>query len=746
GAEPALADARRALAALDCQCRPVPVSHPFHTPLMQPVADAIGARRIEGAAPRMPMTCNVSGGWLGADAASADYWARHLLAPVRWSDNVAALLRWKPDVVLEIGPGTVLCSLLGKHLAAGANALASADADEQAATIAPRVLSSLPAARSDADDADHFSNMLGELWCAGVPIDWRAYHAHEAASPGRALARTPLPGYSFERDSYWTRPEASIYVDAPSESAESAESATPASRAADATNAANTAIASNAATAASACTCTAESRSCGAACHDAAFDCDIASPQAPASRWLARLRPRRRPRMKLYCFPYAGGSSRSFDGWARIAPDWLDIVAIEWPGRNARAEAPLARDDADDLAARDAIAAAIVADAGELPVAFCGLSYGGAAATDLLSGPLRAWAASGRVKGLVVVGRAPLLEQPAIDAPADSFLLVPDALRDDPLWQEVFRPVLEADLDADTRTAHRIAQRWRDGGEHPLLTIPLQIHGGADDPAFDWRLAGDWAQISSAPLAGRHVYPGGHDFMMRCESEIVSRVAAWLRPQRAAHATAPAPTFALHWQPRPVAPEAAEATPETTPARPECAVYATGREADALEWLMPRLRAGDGHAALLCVGAGDDPLGVAQCAGFVGLWQTLAARECAGVLTLLLPADARSGPLVGAARVASAEHAALRVRLVLADDHPDLAPRAADLRWAAALARDAASFAEEPWLLRRDGRMFVPRLMPHAAPALPEGTLGAAGGPYLVTGAAGGLGRALVDW
>ncbi|WP_009908078.1 ketoreductase domain-containing protein, partial [Burkholderia thailandensis] len=52
----------------------------------------------------------------------------------------------------------------------------------------------------------------------------------------------------------------------------------------------------------------------------------------------------------------------------------------------------------------------------------------------------------------------------------------------------------------------------------------------------------------------------------------------------------------------------------------------------------------------------------------------------------------------------------------------------------------------EPWLLHRAGRMFAPRLMPHAAPALPEGALGAAGGPYLVTGAAGGVGRALIDW
>ncbi|MDI6021731.1 thioesterase domain-containing protein, partial [Burkholderia pseudomallei] len=689
GTQPALADAARALAALGCRCRPVPVSHPFHTPLMQPVADAIIAQRIAGAAPRIPMTCNVTGGWLGADAASPGYWARHLLEPVRWSDNVAALLRWQPDVVLEIGPGTVLCSLIGKHLAGGANAGAPArpngHAGANAAALAPRVLPTLPAAGDDAHDAAHFCNTIGQLWCAGVPIDWRAYHAHEAAAPGRALARVPLPGYAFERDSYWTRPRASIYVDAAQADAEpdAAPAAADHTDAADADSAraalADASDKTPAARAASTHTCSGEcacERACAAEPRPSGGVERVTAPPAPSSRGLVRLKPRRRPRMKLYCFPYAGGSSRSFDGWARTAPDWLDIVAIEWAGRNARAEESLARDDAADLAAREAIAAAIVADAGELPVAFCGLSYGGAAATELLGGPLRAWAASGRVKGLAIVGRAPLLEQPAIDAPADSFLLVPDALRDDPLWQEIFRPVLEADLDADARCAHRIAQRWRDGGRQPLLTVPLQIHGAHDDPAFDWRLAGDWARISSAPLASLHRYPGGHDFMIRCEAEIVARVAAWLRPQRAARTAAPAPTFALHWQPRAIAPNtpntpnplaaadgssagasladasqadtsgaAMGAAPGAAPL-PECAVYAAGGEASAFERLAPLLRESGDEAALLCIGAADDPLGAAQCAGFVKLWQALAARECAGTLTLVLPAGAASGPLV----------------------------------------------------------------------------------------------------
>jgi acyl transferase domain-containing protein len=38
---------------------------------------------------------------------------------------------------------------------------------------------------------------LGQLWTAGVKIDWPAFHAHERRF------RAPLPTYPFERQRYW---------------------------------------------------------------------------------------------------------------------------------------------------------------------------------------------------------------------------------------------------------------------------------------------------------------------------------------------------------------------------------------------------------------------------------------------------------------------------------------------------------------------------------------------------------------
>jgi hypothetical protein len=39
--------------------------------------------------------------------------------------------------------------------------------------------------------------------------------------------------------------------------------------------------------------------------------------------------------MRLICLPYAGGSSSSFASLAKALPDWLELCAIELPGRGS---------------------------------------------------------------------------------------------------------------------------------------------------------------------------------------------------------------------------------------------------------------------------------------------------------------------------------------------------------------------------------------------------------------------------
>ncbi|MEE3920957.1 hypothetical protein V2I01_30555 [Micromonospora sp. BRA006-A] len=40
---------------------------------------------------------------------------------------------------------------------------------------------------------------LGQLWVAGVPVDWAAYHGQTGARPGVV----DLPTYAFDHRRYW---------------------------------------------------------------------------------------------------------------------------------------------------------------------------------------------------------------------------------------------------------------------------------------------------------------------------------------------------------------------------------------------------------------------------------------------------------------------------------------------------------------------------------------------------------------
>src|SRR6185312_7790359 len=58
--------------------------------------------------------------------------------------------------------------------------------------------------------------------------------------------------------------------------------------------------------------------------------------QVFSSRALIRYRSRDNQKLRLFCFPYAGGSAASYREWSDALAGHVDVVAIEYPGRGAR--------------------------------------------------------------------------------------------------------------------------------------------------------------------------------------------------------------------------------------------------------------------------------------------------------------------------------------------------------------------------------------------------------------------------
>lgn len=98
--------------------RKVAATRAGHSALMEPILDEFRAvlSSIELHAPQIPFLSNVSGSWITEeDATSPDYWTAHIRRPVRFCENIAAILKDKNAVLLEVGPGKVLGTLAKRH-------------------------------------------------------------------------------------------------------------------------------------------------------------------------------------------------------------------------------------------------------------------------------------------------------------------------------------------------------------------------------------------------------------------------------------------------------------------------------------------------------------------------------------------------------------------------------------------------------------------------------------------------------
>ena len=161
GRPDAIAKCSEQLAAAHVVCRPAPIHVAVHSPIMDALIDPFLAELLplEFRAPRTPMLSTVTGQWMSEEQArDPRYWARQLRSQVRFDQAVATLLTEPCAVVLEVGMGSALTSLLTtqvrnrpKH-----RALALLGRDEPPA---------------EGYDIARIRQTLGELWASGIDVD-----------------------------------------------------------------------------------------------------------------------------------------------------------------------------------------------------------------------------------------------------------------------------------------------------------------------------------------------------------------------------------------------------------------------------------------------------------------------------------------------------------------------------------------------------------------------------------------------
>jgi medium-chain acyl-[acyl-carrier-protein] hydrolase len=223
-------------------------------------------------------------------------------------------------------------------------------------------------------------------------------------------------------------------------------------------------------------------------------------------------------RLRLFCFPYAGGSASVFDGWDKLLPPYVDVFAIQSPGRTVRFTEPPIR----DLNAKVAALADDIRPYLDVPAVFVGHSNGALTAFELARELQRR--GQGDVRHVVLSAkRAPHLPKldPIHALPYDEFVQRLKALKATPAevleheeLMAIFEPMLRADFALSETHEYRPDVR---------LAAPATLFWGEhdEDVPRDDMLAWREHIASETELIAFH---GDHFFIHSHRTEFVSQL------------------------------------------------------------------------------------------------------------------------------------------------------------------------------------------------------------------------------
>ncbi|EGM76589.1 Putative thioesterase involved in non-ribosomal peptide biosynthesis [Rheinheimera sp. A13L] len=225
------------------------------------------------------------------------------------------------------------------------------------------------------------------------------------------------------------------------------------------------------------------------------------------NRWFCIPRPVRQPKLRLFCFPYAGGSATTYYPWAAMLSSEVELVAIQPPGRSSRIN-ETAYSDMRQLV--DNLIENIVPLL-NVPFIFFGHSLGSRVAYELAT-RLKARQLPTPMQFFASGSRAPHIageKKQLYDLPDDAFISelqslngTPEEVLQNRELMQLFLPLLRADFQiADTYVSDKT-----------VLNCPITVLAGTEDVGIKPGHLESWKELTSC--AGEiHYVPGDHFFI-----------------------------------------------------------------------------------------------------------------------------------------------------------------------------------------------------------------------------------------
>ncbi len=238
------------------------------------------------------------------------------------------------------------------------------------------------------------------------------------------------------------------------------------------------------------------------------------------TRWLSCYKPNPRAKLRMFCFPYAGGGASIFRTWTEGLPTWTEVCPVQLPGRENRIqEKPFTI--MEQLITATATALMPYFD---LPFVFFGHSMGAWIAYELACYLRKNNNLT--PKHLFVAGRfAPHIPEP------DKFHLLPEkefkeqlkiyngtpsvVLENDEFMQLLI-PLLKSDFS--------VCETYSYTPREPL-ECPISVFNGKDDHLIDEKELCSWQQHTSNKCRVE-IFQGEHFFLRTAQKELLKSITS----------------------------------------------------------------------------------------------------------------------------------------------------------------------------------------------------------------------------
>jgi medium-chain acyl-[acyl-carrier-protein] hydrolase len=240
--------------------------------------------------------------------------------------------------------------------------------------------------------------------------------------------------------------------------------------------------------------------------------------------WLALRRPNLRARVRLFCFPYAGGSEATFRSWPQNLPDAIEVLPIQLPGHGTRIKEPaLTR-----LAPLVQTLSQSLQPEMDLPFAFFGHSMGGLIAFELV----RQLRREGRPLPAHLFISAKCCPEQIDDLDtgeiSDEELIqilrryegTPREVLENAELMQLLLPVIRADMELCNTYVY---------DSEPPLPCPITAFGGLEDHVSGRPCLEGWRNYTAGRFTLR-MFPAGHFFLQSWEKFILEAIFKELAP------------------------------------------------------------------------------------------------------------------------------------------------------------------------------------------------------------------------